>query len=179
MECVNCTACIDACDQVMDRVGFPTGLIRYASRNGIERGERLTITPRIVGYSAILLILASFLTFLVVSRTDVHATFLRNPGTLVQTLPSGEMANFYTVRVMNKTDHPLEVDLRLIEHAGSVTLPGGPLIVPGREITERAAIVTLPAESVRSRENKVSVGVYAEGRLLESFDTNFYASETP
>jgi polyferredoxin len=31
MECVNCTACIDACDEVMIKVGLPTGLIRYAS----------------------------------------------------------------------------------------------------------------------------------------------------
>ncbi|MBZ0111809.1 MAG: cytochrome c oxidase accessory protein CcoG [Thermoanaerobaculia bacterium] len=179
MECVNCTACIDACDQVMDRVGFDTGLIRYASRAGIERGERLTITPRLVGYSTALLILASFLTFLLVSRTDVHATFLRNPGTLSQTLPSGDVANFYTVRVMNKTSDPLEVELRLIDHEGSVTLPGGHLMVAGREITERPAIVTLPPGTVHSRENKISVGVYSEGELLESFDTNFFAPEDP
>jgi polyferredoxin len=39
MECVHCTACIDACDTVMDKVGSPRGLIRYASLNSIEKGE--------------------------------------------------------------------------------------------------------------------------------------------
>jgi len=45
MECVNCTACIDACDNVMDKIGRSRGLIRYASLDGIERGERLKLTP--------------------------------------------------------------------------------------------------------------------------------------
>ena len=43
MECVQCTACIDACDTVMDKIGTPRGLIRYASLNGIERGERAAL----------------------------------------------------------------------------------------------------------------------------------------
>ena len=50
MECVHCTACIDACDAVMEKIRRPRGLIRYASLNGIERGERLRITPRLIGY---------------------------------------------------------------------------------------------------------------------------------
>ena len=39
MECVHCTACIDACDAVMDKVGSPRGLIRYASLNSIEKAN--------------------------------------------------------------------------------------------------------------------------------------------
>ena len=49
MECINCTACIDACDEVMAKVGRPRGLIRFASLNGIESGQRLRVTPRIIG----------------------------------------------------------------------------------------------------------------------------------
>jgi polyferredoxin len=30
LECVNCTACIDECDTIMESVGLPKGLIRYA-----------------------------------------------------------------------------------------------------------------------------------------------------
>src|SRR4030066_798824 len=37
LECVNCTACIDACDDIMDKVNRPRGLIRYASQNSIEK----------------------------------------------------------------------------------------------------------------------------------------------
>src|SRR5208283_605168 len=57
MECVNCTACMDACDSVMTKVDRPPGLIRYASLNSIERGEPFRVTPRMGGYAAILAVL--------------------------------------------------------------------------------------------------------------------------
>src|SRR5208283_3373771 len=54
MECVHCTACIDACDGVMAKIGRPPGLIRYASLNSIERGEPFRCTPRMGAYAAII-----------------------------------------------------------------------------------------------------------------------------
>src|SRR5512136_2172683 len=69
MECVHCTACMDACDAVMDKIQRPRGLIRYASLNGIERGEKLRVTPRIVAYSLILLGLGCGLTGLLLTRS--------------------------------------------------------------------------------------------------------------
>ena len=68
MECVHCTACIDACDDVMDKIGRPRGLIRYASLNGIERGERLRVTPRLMGYCVLLVALIG-----VVDGARLHA----------------------------------------------------------------------------------------------------------
>ena len=76
MECVHCTACIDACDAVMDKIGRPRGLIRYASLNGIERGERLKVTPRLVGYTVVLLALGVVLgipALHALGRADHHA----------------------------------------------------------------------------------------------------------
>ncbi|MBP8067359.1 MAG: cytochrome c oxidase accessory protein CcoG, partial [Pedobacter sp.] len=46
MECVACTACIDACDHIMDKLDKPRGLIRYASENTIANGEPLRYTNR-------------------------------------------------------------------------------------------------------------------------------------
>jgi polyferredoxin len=44
LECVNCTACIDACDHMMGSVGLPTGLIRYASEDEIARKQPFRFT---------------------------------------------------------------------------------------------------------------------------------------
>ncbi len=54
LECVNCTACIDACDSMMDTVGFDRGLIRYASENNIEKGEKFSYNSRIISYIVVL-----------------------------------------------------------------------------------------------------------------------------
>jgi polyferredoxin len=61
MECIGCAACIDACDGVMDKMGYARGLIRYATLNGLEQGLskaqmwRRALRPRVLVYGALLL----------------------------------------------------------------------------------------------------------------------------
>src|SRR6185312_3976485 len=113
MECIHCTACMDACDKVMTKIGAPRGLIRYASLNGIERREPLRFTPRLMGYTLVLMVLASLLGALIFPRADVEATLLRAPGSLFQQMPDGHFSNLYTIRLVNKTSRELPVELRL------------------------------------------------------------------
>jgi cytochrome c oxidase accessory protein FixG len=54
LECVNCTACIDACDDVMLKIGKPKGLIRFASVNAIQNRITKLFTSRVWGYTAVL-----------------------------------------------------------------------------------------------------------------------------
>jgi cytochrome c oxidase accessory protein FixG len=113
MECVNCTACIDACNYTMDKIGFPRGLIRYASHNSIAKGDRLRVTPRLVIYTVVLCILSSLLAFLLATRKDVEATMLRAPGTIYQQVGADQFSNLYLVKLLNKTTRDLPVELRL------------------------------------------------------------------
>src|SRR5579864_407247 len=110
MECVNCTACIDACDEVMSRIGRPRGLIRFASLNGIEKNEPIRITPRIVGYCAILAVLGVGLLALLLSRSEVDVTLLRAPGALFEQTPEGKVSNLYLLKLTNKTHSSKTVD---------------------------------------------------------------------
>ncbi|MGZ4974221.1 MAG: cytochrome c oxidase accessory protein CcoG, partial [Limisphaerales bacterium] len=93
MECVNCTACIDACNIVSDRIGRSRNLIRWASQNTVEHGTKFKFSLRMAGYAAVVTILAGVLAFLVFTRTDVEATFLRAPGAMFQQLPGGKIEN--------------------------------------------------------------------------------------
>src|SRR5262249_37067737 len=99
MECVTCTACIDACDDVMTKIGRPRGLIRFASLNGIEKGEPIRITHRLVGYCLILLALCAGLVVLLLTRSDVDVTLLRAPGALFQSTPEGKISNLYLLKM--------------------------------------------------------------------------------
>lgn len=73
MECVGCTACIDACDHMMEKTGRLTGLIRYASENGIANHEPLQYTMRMKLYSGLLGVLVMILAALLISRSSPHA----------------------------------------------------------------------------------------------------------
>jgi cytochrome c oxidase accessory protein FixG len=173
MECVHCTACIDACDQVMARVGRPPGLIRYASLNGIERGEPLKLTPRLIGYTALLVALAGLLAFLVFTRSDVQTILLRAQGALFQKMPDGHFSNLYTVRVVNKTSRAIPLQFKLESPAGDLQVLGGDIAVgPGNHI-ETSLLVDLDPKVMKSGTTPLIVGVYADGRKIENLKTAF------
>jgi cytochrome c oxidase accessory protein FixG len=97
LECINCTACIDACDFMMEKTGQEKGLIRYASEKGITTGSRFTFNARIIAYTVVLIGLLAVLAGLLVSRADVQTTILRTPGMSYQDQGNNKISN-YTIQ---------------------------------------------------------------------------------
>ena len=123
LECVNCTACIDECDDMMEAVGLPKGLIRYASEDNIEKKSPFKFTARMKGYSAVLFILVGILIGMLFLRNDVEATILRLPGQLYQHKEGGMISNVYTFKVINKTTKDInDVSYKLLSHKGTIEL---------------------------------------------------------
>jgi cytochrome c oxidase accessory protein FixG len=174
MECVHCTACMDACDTVMTKIGSPQGLIRYASLNGIERGEKLRFTPRLAGYLVVLAGLGSLLAVMLFTRSDVEATLLRAPGSLFQQMPDGHFSNLYTVKVVNKTSREMPVELRLENTAGSLQMMGqGTIVVPPQKLYENSVLIELEASAMKSGTTPIQVGVYSGGKKIQTLKTAF------
>jgi cytochrome c oxidase accessory protein FixG len=174
MECIHCTACMDACDAVMTKAGRPRGLVRYASLNGIERGERLRLTPRLIGYSVILLTLAVVLGLMLALRPEIEATVLRAPGSLFQQMPDGRYSNLYTIRVINKTSREMPVELRLENPAGTLTVMGpGTIMVAPQLLSENSVLIELDPAAMKSGTTPLVIGVYANGKKMETIKTAF------
>ncbi|MDR3456690.1 MAG: cytochrome c oxidase accessory protein CcoG [Verrucomicrobiae bacterium] len=173
MECVHCTACMDACDNVMAKIGAPRGLIRYASLNGIERREPLRFTPRLMGYTFVLTVLVSLFAVLVFSRADVEATLLRAPGSLFQQMPDGRYSNLYTIRVVNKTSRELAVELKLENSAGSLQVMGGKLVVEPQKLLENSVLIELDPSAMKSGTTQIGLGVYVGGKRIQTLKTAF------
>ena len=76
LECVNCTACIDACNSIMDKVDLPRGLIRYASEQNIADKLPFRFTGKMKAYTTVLVFLIGFLVTLMVMRSDFETTIL-------------------------------------------------------------------------------------------------------
>lgn len=174
MECVHCTACIDACDTVMDKVGSPRGLIRYASLNSIEKGEAFRFTPRMKLYAVVLTgLIALFLT-LVFTRSAVEAMFLRAPGSLFMKTADGKIENLYTLKLVNKTMRELPVELKLEGGAGQLEVMGEKnLVVPAGKLIETSVLIQLEPTAVTGATTKLKVGVYSNGKLMQTVKTVF------
>jgi cytochrome c oxidase accessory protein FixG len=174
MECVHCTACIDACDEVMDKIKRPRGLIRYASLNGIERGEKkLKVTPRLIVYTGILIALIGLETFLIFSRSHIQTTLLRAPGTLFQQMPNGKISNLYLLKIINKAPHAMPIELKLENSAGTLTVLGKGLVVPPQKRLETSVLIELAPAQLQSGTTELTVGVYSEGKRLQTLKTGF------
>jgi cytochrome c oxidase accessory protein FixG len=112
LDCVACTACIDACDDVMTRLGHPRGLIRYDSIRGLAGQARRIIRPRLVLYTALLAAGVVAGSLALRARTDFEANVLRLPGAPF-VLEGTTVRNGFDVHVVNKVAHRAGFDLRV------------------------------------------------------------------
>lgn len=174
MECVNCTACMDACDEVMDKVGFQRGLIRYASYNNIFNKEKLKISARIIAYSVVLVALLSVFSFLLISRSNVETTILRTPGMRFQEVEGGYISNLYNVQVVNKTQQAYPVTFKLVSPNGRIKMVGKEdLQVPSQDIAKGALFVEIARDSLHGNKNQIVIEIYSGDQKLDRVKTNF------
>ncbi len=173
LECVNCTACIDACDEVMVKTGYDPGLIRYASEDNITKGEKFVFNTRIKAYSAVLTILVGVLVTLLFLRSDIEATILRLPGQMFTTTETS-VKNIYNFKLINKTVKDLEkVNIKLISHEGEVTIVGGESHVSKGSLTDGMMFIEIDKKDLKKSKEKLKIGIYADGKLIETTTTNF------
>ncbi len=177
LECINCTACIDACNSVMRRVKKPEGLIRYASERTIADKTKLKFNIRILFYSVVLTGLLSLIAFLFSIRTDIESTILRQKGTMFQEYDSLHYSNIYMIQVINKTRKTLQVDLKLDEPEGKIQLIGGPFVVKEGEVGEAQFLVLIKKSELKSSNTKVEFEVMSGGEEMDEIKSTFVGPE--
>ena len=173
LECVNCTACIDACDEVMTKIKKPKGLIRYDSLNGIEKQQRFRITPRIISYTALLVILGSVIMYLLAGRTDFSVNILRTPGMLFQEQPGGVISNLYDISIVNKTFSPVSVTIRLENIKGTIKLIGSDIKLGSQGNYDGKFLVLIPGSAIHKMNTPLNIGVYSGKGLIQRIKTSF------
>ena len=111
-ECIGCTACIDGCNQVMDKMGYAPGLIRYASLNGVSQHlgwkgmMRRVFRPRVLVYSAVLwaIIIAAGISLYL--RVPIKVDVIRDRTALSREVADGLIENVYRLQIMNTQERP-------------------------------------------------------------------------
>ncbi|MDE1997909.1 MAG: cytochrome c oxidase accessory protein CcoG [Burkholderiales bacterium] len=133
-ECIGCAACIDVCDSVMDKVGSPRGLIRYATLNALDKGwggkkmwQRIA-RPRVLIYTGILVVVMGAFMFSLLTRTPFRVDIVRDRGALARIVDDGFVENVYQVQLMNASELPQRYRVG-VEQLPQAVLNGGEDIV--------------------------------------------------
>jgi len=115
MECIACGLCVDACNDVMDRMELPRGLIRYDTQYNYERRtlaramgqefvSRLSILrPRTYYYAAVIGLLSALMLYAFLTRAAVELNVIHDRNPLFVKLSEGSIRNTYTLKIVNKT----------------------------------------------------------------------------
>jgi cytochrome c oxidase accessory protein FixG len=163
MECIACTQCIDACDQVMDKIGRPRGLVRYTSQAELETGSRKFIRPRLVVYSAILLIMFGTLAFSLAGKSTADVTLLRGLGAPFSVLPSGEVSNQIRIKIANRSPEERSYAFELVDGVGlTLVAPENPLTVAAGESQLTAAFITAAPSAFTAGELEITLRIADE-----------------
>lgn len=176
LECVNCTACIDECDHIMESVNLPKGLIRYTSELNIEKKHPFEFTPRLKGYSAVLLILTGLLIGMLLLRNDVEAKVLRLPGQLYEHKDNNIISNVFTYKLINKTNKPIEgINFRLRTYKGSINVVSGDetFSIEPQGSKKGTMFIEINQTELTGDRNKLMIEVYSNDELIETTSANF------
>jgi cytochrome c oxidase accessory protein FixG len=139
-ECIACTACIDACDGVMDKMKYPRGLIRYATQNGLvnrwTRAQmfRRVLRPRVLIYGTVLLAISVAFVVSLALRSPLKVDVVRDRSTLARLVGYGQIENVYRLQLMNATER---------EHRYAIAVQG----IEGAALSEAAEVDLLPAQA--------------------------------
>lgn len=173
-ECIACGACVDACDDVMGKLGYPRGLIRYTTQNAIDGKPTRVLRPRILVYGALLLALLLAFAWGVGTRSPLIVEALRDRNALYRPVAGG-VANDYTLKLVNKTD-----GARTYRIKAQSADPGIRLVEPARPVTVAAQqVMSVPVsveapETVTGRQALRFTIESTDGSVSKSVESSFF-----
>jgi cytochrome c oxidase accessory protein FixG len=116
-ECIGCGACADVCDTVMDKVGYPRGLVKYSTEHALKNGWtqqqtlRHVFRPRVLIYMAILLVVVAALFTSLGLRKPFKVDVVRDRAALARIVSGGNIENVYRLQIMNAAETPVNFRL--------------------------------------------------------------------
>lgn len=178
LECTNCTACIDACDDIMTKINRPKGLIRYDSHQGILSGNKKILTNRVKAYSLLLILLIFILGILLGIRGSLEITVLRTPGMLFQETNDGKISNLYNFQIVNKTNKPIQVSLKTNNKGATIKLIGELPLIPEAEVSKGSFFIYMDKAFLKDRKTVINISVMHGEKELAKTSTIFLGSNT-
>lgn len=151
--CLMCALCLDACDAVMDKIKRPRGLIRYASLDETESGVTLPLLGRVRVwvYGIILSIAAGGVIYGLAGMDTIELKVLHTREPLYVLRSDGSIQNQYTLKVLNKMTHDVNVRISASGPPGLELINASdPVTAHGSTVTPTTIFVRVPRENLKA-----------------------------
>lgn len=117
MECIHCALCIDACDDIMKKVGRPTGLIAYDTDIAVnaracgEKPRYKLLRTRTVLYALMIIAISTLMLWGYTAKSTYEFNVLKDRSPPFIRLSDGDIRNGYTLKLVNKSTDQRVVDV--------------------------------------------------------------------
>jgi cytochrome c oxidase accessory protein FixG len=171
-ECIGCGACADVCDTVMDKVGYPRGLVKYSTEHAMqnkwtkEQTLRHVFRPRVILYIAILtLVIVALLTSLGL-RKPFKVDVVRDRAALARIVSGGQIENVYRLQIMNAAEKALHFKLEAEGLEGLRIVTETDVLVPATESRWVSVRLQLPYDAAKPGSHPIHFHIqsYEEGK---------------
>ncbi|OGT88731.1 MAG: cytochrome c oxidase accessory protein CcoG [Gammaproteobacteria bacterium RIFOXYA12_FULL_61_12] len=156
-QCIGCAACIDACDEIMDKMSYPRGLIRYTTENALEGQQTHIIRPRMLVYGALLTLITVAMFYSLFTRIPLEVDIIRDRNALYVQTDEGLIENVYTLKIVNmkETNETYHLSIEGIEGAELVN-SAGDFTVPAGKVMEVPVRVKIDPVNLKSTSNLIN-----------------------
>ena len=196
LECITCALCIDACDNVMDKVGKPRGLISYSTLSDYNSNVagtpkpttlRSFIRPRTLIYIGAWSLIGLVMLGMLLTRDRLDVNVLRDRNPIFVQLSDGSIRNGYSVKILNLRLQPRDFVVTteglpgaLLTQAGSGEAPATSLVVPveaDKLRTVKIYVTQKPEDIAATHEDFFFVATEVGGDETSRHQTTFQAPE--
>lgn len=183
-QCIGCAACIDACDDIMGKMGYAPGLIAYTTENKLAGGQWTWKRPKLIGYGLAMLVMTVLFVVVLWNRAPVSLEVMRDRASLYQQLPDGRIENVYQLRIINRDNQAHEFVVSVHDLPGATLVPDRPVPVSAGEIRDLVLRVHIAADALSQANQTLSFRITSlEGRrndqpVSAEVDNRFIAPAT-
>lgn len=149
LECIACAACIDACDNMMDQINAPRGLIRYTSSNALRDQKKTRfLRPKTLGYGLVLAVTFTLFIVSLSTKSNVELSILRDRNVLARNVSGQKVQNSYVIKVLNKTENIRQFTLSAEGIEGLEIIDSPVFSIKPAEVYETVIRVTAPKSAL-------------------------------
>jgi cytochrome c oxidase accessory protein FixG len=179
-QCINCALCIDGCDAVMDKMGYPRGLISYTTENLLAGRPQRWLRPRLLGYISAAALMAIIFTYVLVTRLPLHVDILREREHLYRQTSDGLIENTFVLKIINMDEQPHSYRISTAGLPGATIDGRETIIVAGSTLQELPLRLTIDPALLQATHNKITFNIAAEDnpRYSTTVESRFFGPRT-
>jgi cytochrome c oxidase accessory protein FixG len=165
LECIACTACIDACDEIMEKVHKPKGLIRFTSEAELENLPPKKFSFRSTLYLTIILVITGVFIYVLSQKNSLNMRMVKLGKSSYRVIDESTVNNLYRVNFDNKTDKTYAVTIKANIPEVVIKTRKMPFIVnPGEFKT--VMHLNFPQSILKDGEKQIILNYYDKEQLL-------------